>query len=535
MTAAATAPRPAPGPDIYGKITPRLFTPPLITGPPGHCVCGECALTPDTSFGFDVIDFADNVLAHPLDPWQQFAVVHGGELLPDGRPRFRHLLLLVSRQNGKTEIPVVLSLFWQFVDCVPMILGTSTKLDYAKESLVKAVRLAETAPGLPPTKDMRRKWFRQANGEQESAWDDCRYKIAASNEEGGRSLTVHRLILDELRQHHDYSAWSASVPAGNAVRDFQVWALSNAGDVRSVVLNDKRAAALKFIETGQGDYRLGLLEWSAPDGSSPLDLSALAQANPNLGYRIDPDALLGEAQTALAEGGEALAKFKIECMCMNVPMLDAAISPEDWAARHQPGDLSAVRDRIAACLDVAPDTQHVTLTAAAVLDDDRVRPEIIASWTGPTATAEARRDLPGHLQRVRPRVLGWFPDGPAAAIAADLKPKPPARGKGPKTLYGVPVQEITAETTAVCMGFADLVTSDGLVHGGPDGPDPLMTAHVTSAEKLNRGGGWVFSRKGEGHCDAAWSVAGAVHLARTLPEPTQVGKPRIITAQRHSA
>jgi hypothetical protein len=38
----------------------------------------------------------------------------------------------------------------------------------------------------------------------------------------------------------------------------------------------------------------------------------------------------------------------------------------------------------------------------------------------------------------------------------------------------------------------------------------------------------VFSRKGEGHVDAAYAAAGAVHLARTLPAP--VGKPRLVVA-----
>jgi hypothetical protein len=51
---------------------------------------------------------------------------------------------------------------------------------------------------------------------------------------------------------------------------------------------------------------------------------------------------------------------------------------------------------------------------------------------------------------------------------------------------------------------------------------------VTGAGRLKRGDAWVFSRKGEGHCDAAYAAAGAVHLARTLPAP--VGKPRLVVA-----
>ena len=331
---------------IVGRTEPRLWTPPLRE------------LTPETSYGFDVIEFARVVLGHPLDPWQGWVVIHAGELLPDGRPRFRKVLVLVSRQNGKTELLVVLTLYWLFVDRVAMVLGTSTKLDYAAESWRKACRLARRVPDLNeeiPAKG----GIRKANGEQvlwradadeEWAEEGSRYKIAASNEEGGRSLTIDRLVLDELRQHHDYSAHDASVPATNAVPDAQIWALSNAGSDKSVVLNDWRDSALTFIETAEGDERLGLFEYSAPDGSSPVDLDALAQANPNLGRRIDADALL----------------------------------------------------------------------AAAVEADGRVRIDVVKAWAGATATRDLRAELRPLVARVKPRKFGWFPTGPAAAITADL-------------------------------------------------------------------------------------------------------------------
>lgn len=525
---------------VTGYRVPRIYTPPLVTGPPGPCECG-CALTPSTfdeegnlltrgtSFGWDVIEFARDVLDHPLDPWQQFLVIHGGELLPDGRPRFRHLVVLVSRQNGKTEVPVVLSLFWQFVDRIPLILGTSTKLDYAKESLVKAVSLAEAAPGLAPTPNDRRRWFRQANGEQESFWGGCRYKIAASNAEGGRSLTVHRLVLDELRQHHDYSAWGASVPAGNAVRDFQAWALSNAGDDRSVVLNDKRAAALSYIETGDGDERLGLFEWSAPETASPLDIDALAQANPNLGHRIDPEALMGEARTAVELGGEALTTFKTEVMCIRVPRMDPAIDMDRWTAPADDngclavGTLDDARSRLALVFDIAPDGQHATLAAAGRVDDERVRVEVVESWSGTGCVDALRRDLPGWIERVRPHTLGWFPAGPAAALAADMTASR-VRGWPPR---GVKVADIK-DTAAVCMGFAEDVKGARLLHSG----QALLTDHVTGVQKLKTGDRWVFSRRGDGHADAAYGAAGAAHLAKNLPKLARPGGSRIIRARR---
>ena len=78
--------------EILGRTEPRLWTPPLVE------------LTPETSYGFDVIGFASMVLEEPLDPWQEWAAIHGGELLPDGRPRFRTLLILVARQQGKSHL-----------------------------------------------------------------------------------------------------------------------------------------------------------------------------------------------------------------------------------------------------------------------------------------------------------------------------------------------------------------------------------------------------------------------------------------------
>lgn len=488
--------------------------------------------------GFAHVDHARNVLHHPLDPWQEFAVIHGGELLPDGRPRFRLVLILVARQNGKTEIPVVLGTYWMFVDQRPMILGTSTQLVYAKESWDKLVKIVEKTEDFDEYRSKPR-WTRETNGETE-AWTTerderdrpykaSRYKIAASNAEGGRSLTVDRLVLDELRQHHDYSAWGAAEPATSAVWDAQIWAMSNAGDDNSVVLNDLRAEAFSMIEyinehgeVGYGellaagfDPRVGLFEWSCEEDADPEDIEALAQANPNLGTpanggRIDPEALLANARKAVRAGGAALTTFKTEYMCIRVRKLDPAIDPGAWRRCLDVGDLNAVRARVALCIDVAPDQQHATLAAAAMLSDGRVRVEAVAAWEGLGCTDKLRHELPALLARLKPQVLGWLPNGPAASLTADLAERKGRIGWPPR---GVTVSEIRGEVTAVCMGLNEQVIANQIAHSD----DPLLNDHIGAAERLARGDAWVFSRKGEGHCDAAYAAAGAVHIARTMP------------------
>lgn len=476
-----------------GRKEPRLWTQPLRD------------LTPSTSYGFNVIRFADEVLGLPLDPWQKWLVIHAGELMEDGRPRFRQVLVLVSRQNGKTHLLTVLELYWLYVDVIEMVLGTSTNLGYAVESWQKAVRLAEAQP------EMREmiKHVRRASGEQSlDLVNGARYKIAASNSRGGRGLTIGRLVMDELREHHDWSAYDAAVPATSAVPDAQIWMISNQGDDKSVVLASLRKQALE-----ETDPRLGLFEWSAPDGASATDIEALAMANPNLGHRISLDSLMGDAVRAEAAGGEQLAGFLTEHQCRYVPQLNPAVDPASWLACLDAGDLSEVRGRVALCVDVSPDLQHATLYAAAVLDDGRSRVEPVKAWSGAGCTDSLRRELLGILAQVKPRVLGWFPSGPAAALAADLAER---RDWPPEN---VEIEEIRGDVTAVCMGFSEQVGAKRIAHSG----DPLLDAHVSAAEKLTTGDGWRFSRKGDGHVDAVYAAAGAVHLARTLPEEETVG------------
>lgn len=480
--------------------------------------------------------FAGEMLGHPYDPWQRWSVIHGGELLPDGSQRFRYRLILASRQNGKSEIPVGLVPYWLFVEKISQALATSTKVNMAKKLWLKSRKLIESS-GLDELMDKR--WYRETNGEVEmwtpaktrggELWDS-RYGIDASNEEGGRSLSVERLIIDELRHHYDYSAWGALVRTMGAVEGgAHAWLLSNAGSDRSAVLNDLRDAAVTMLADGtetaidDPDADLFLAEWSAPFGADPEDVHALAQANPNMNRRGQKSRdLLADARRAVKAGGEALTEFQTEVMCIRVRVLNPAIDPGAWRRCLDVGDLATVRSRIALCFDLAPDGLHAALVAAAVLDDGRVRVEPVKAWDGAGCTDGVRADLPGLLERVRPQVLGWLPAGPAAALAADLAARKDRRDWPPP---GVTVAEIKGEIPAVCMGLAEQVTTGRIAHSD----DPLLNAQVDSAERLKRGDGWVFSRGGDGHCDAVYATAGAVHLARTLPAP--VGKPRLVVAR----
>ncbi|WP_018587947.1 terminase large subunit [Salinispora arenicola] len=483
---------------MRGRVEPRLWTPPL-----------RDLTQPDATYGYELIDFAE-AIGWPLDSWQQWLAIHLGELLPDGTPRFRIALVLVARQNGKSVFCRILTLYWMFIDAAPLIFGINSSRDTAKKSWKEVIKMAESTPilarELPAVHVVKQI-------SEEDFWNvhDSHYTFGAPNSRAGRSLTVNKAIIDELRQHKNRDAWDALIPTMNAVPDAQAVIITNEGDESAAVLHELADAAASYIETGTGDARLGMFSWSAPRGSNPTDLEALAYANPDLDNRLQADALLGQAMQAVAAGGETLARFRIEMMCQRITSLNPAVDPDAWATcgTSQPIDLAEHRQHVALCLDVALDASHASLVAAAAIDGV-VHVEVVQTWIGHGCTQALRRELPDLVARIRPRRVGWFPAGPAAAVAASVRTKSGSRSWAPRR---TDVAELTAETPAVCMGLADIAGSGELRH--PD--DPALNAHIAAAERLPRGDAWTFGRKGAAPIDLAYATAGAVHLARTLP------------------
>lgn len=492
MTAVLERPEAPEG--VLGATVPRLWTRPLVDGPSGPCGCG-CALTPETSLGFRFERFVVDVVGLELLPYQRWLGIHMLELRPDGRFRFSRVLVLISRQNGKTFYLKLLSLFMLFMGHAQLVLGAAQSLDIAREAWQGAVDLATEVDDLAAEVEN----VRYANGEQcLTLVNGARYRITAATRSAGRGLSVDLLILDELREHRSWDAWSALSKTTTARPNALIVGISNAGDDQSVVLNSLRSAAI-----AETDPSLGLFEYSAPDGCELDDIAAIAQANPGLGRTVSMSAILSAMAT------DPAAVFRTETLCQRVDALDAAVDLASWKAGADPaGSLRDVRSRVAACVDVAPDGAHVTLAGAAVLDDGRVRVEVLAAWS---STAQARRELPDLLRRIGPAAVGWFPSGPAAALGADLRPLGAVEVKG-------------TDVTEACQEFADLVMARNLRHSD----DPLLNAHVAGTSKLRTGDGWRFSRKGVGHVDAAYAAAGAVHIARTLPAPVKRVRARVV-------
>lgn len=466
---------------LLGKETPRLMTQPLRP------------LTPRSSLGYECADFALQVLGVELLPWQKWLLIHMLETDLNGDFRYRVVLLLVARQNGKTTVMKVLALWLMLTGRVRMVLGAAQSLDIAEETWQDALDLIKEDDGLADEIATEKhvngkKEFRLLNG--------SRYKIAAATRRGGRSLSVDLLLLDELREQQKWDAWGALSGTTRARPNAMILAASNAGDDTSVVLNQLRGSAI-----GATDPTVGIFEWSGEDDCALDDVDAWQQANPGLGYTISEQAI----RSSMAADPPAV--FRTETLCQRVEALDTALDITAWRDSADASlTLESLRSRISLFVDVSRDEKHVTLVGAAVDDSGRIRVQVFGAWT---SVDEARPEVVRIAGAVKPVSGGWFKGGPASGMAKELR-----------DLGWVEVS--AGGAVEACMELSTLVSSRSIRHAG----DPLLDAHVAGVSKIPSGDGWRFTRKTGGHCDAAYGLAGAVSLARTqpmaLPQPEVV-------------
>jgi len=469
-------------PELVGSELPRVFTPPLRE------------LTPGTSLGFGCIEFAEGVLGIDLLPWQRWTLIHALELLEDGTLRFRTVLILVARQNGKSTLMQVLSLWAMYVLGRRLVIGTAQNLDVAEEVWEGAVEMAEEIPELASeiekvSRVNGKKFVRLASGE--------RYKVAAASRRGGRGLSGDLVLLDELREHQTWDAWSAVTKTTMARAAAQVWAASNAGDAASIVLRWLRKMAHATIGDPDGlvdvndivtpedasdpeDGTLAVFEWSAPPGCSIHDRDGWRAANPALGHTITERAI----RSAAATDPEWVFRTEVLCQWIDTTT-DGPFPPGAWEACADPLSTIAEGSEVAFCVDVAWDRSAAHIAAAGLRPDGVPHVEVVASAAGTDW------------------VVGWFTakeSRSAAPVALQTSSAPAASLVDSMNDAGLTVVDWTGAHLGaatgdlydrVRAGSDELGGTPGLFHLG----QPALTAAAQNATTRPYGDAWLWDRK----------------------------------------
>jgi hypothetical protein len=518
----------------FGCETPRLFTPPLRDISTEHDAFGRV-----TSRGYEAIRFAHEVMGIELLPWQRWLLIHALELTEDGSFRFRIVVLLVARQNGKSTLMQVLTLWRMYVDEAPLVIGTAQSLDVAEEQWLGTVEIAEGIPELAAEIDKVNK----TNGKYSlDLVGKQRYKVKAATRKGARGLSGDLVLLDELREHHVWDAWASVTKTTMARERAQIWGASNAGDNASVVLRylralghqgigfpdgkDGIAEGLRLLEDlangaesehadamSEALSTLGLFEWSAAPGLSVWDRDGWAQANPSMGYTIS------EATIASAAATDPEPVFRTEVLCQFVAHVSMGPFPAgSWDATLQ--DVPSRRDRgvtrdttrpLTYCVDVSVG-RGMSYVAVAYWDTEgRIRFELAAQragtdWLIPWLSSPDRKVPVDHLtlqRRGAPVSSLW---GELDRAGFDLTPW---EGDLVPGWYG-----------AFFDRLATAVDPDAPFLQMTHGVQPMVDAGARSAITKKSGDGRMIDRDASPH-DAAPLTAciGAVGLLLTDPAP----------------
>ena len=430
---------------IYGCEVPRIYTKPLRE------------LTPETTAGFSVIEFADKVLNVQLFPWQRWLLIHALETLDDGTFRFRYVTVLVARQNGKSLVSIVLALWAMFVRQVSLIVGTAQSLDIAEEIWQGVVDVVE---GIPELNDEVEQVCRVNGKKSLSLISGSRYKIAAASRKGGRGLSADLILLDELREQTNFDAWGAVTKTMLARPNAFVWGMSNAGDNQSVVLRHLRKlghAALGFpdgyitdgleeeddteekaIAKAKEADSMALFEWSAAPGDDPSLPETWAKANPSLGYIISDKSLRSSFET------DPKDVFLTECLCQWVTAAVFHPFPQDaWESGIDENSEIKEGNKLYFGLDVSSDRKYASLAVCGKRRDGRYHVEVIAYRRG---VRWLRNFIVNHLiadsssGTIEIAVQGR--GCPAASLIDSLE-----------TIKGCNVHEITGRDVAGCCGY----------------------------------------------------------------------------------
>lgn len=449
-------------------------------------------------------------LVPELLPWQRWFLIHALELLPgpEKRFRFRTILLLVARQNGKTSLLVILILWRMFTDGASMIIGAADNLDLAEETWD---RVAEVASAIPELEQEVEK-ISEGNGKKYIRLETReRYRPQASNGRGGRGWPGEMVLLDELRMQKTWAAWSAISKATMAKSRAQVYGVTNAGDASAIVLRHLRKMAVSFIDgetmidTDVADdpglaqlleqSAIGLFEWSAKDGRGIWDRDGWYEANPSLGYTID------EASIAAAAGSDPEWVFRTEVLNQFVDTSQGGpFSAGSWEATRVPAaEIKRDRHRAAGyCVDVSYDRKMAYVALAFFDTTGRLRCEIAeqkpgTDWIIPWLQSKKRKIAP-DLVTLQTNAA------PVSSLIADFE---------------------AAGINLVPWAGPDLPRASGIVWDEIDrgtvthGAQPVLDIAATTAVPKTSGDGWLIDRKNSPE-DAAPLVAftGAVWLVR---------------------
>jgi hypothetical protein len=485
-------------------VTSRKLPPPRWQTPLPDGVTG--------SWGPDVIAYARDVLHLELDRWQQRVVNRALAFGADGRLVHRLYVASTPRQQGKTAIVRAL-IGWALTTRDGPAWASMFGVANDRRQAGLPYRAVLTDLG-PLSKRVGRSELALTRylGIRSAMYGRSReYHIASRDARDAlRGESVDLAVFDEVRTQRDFDTWAALEPTTTARPDPLIFAISTAGNDRSVLLRDWWERGVRIIDGAERPGSFGMTWYAAPDDLAPDDPRAWAAANPSLAEgRLSPSVIAESLETYRSQP----AHFRMERLNLWADAVDEWLPSGQWLATVGP-EPDRQGARVVLAVEVVPSWRRATITVAVS--------GATGAWTG--IAAEVTPD-----PSIGPTVS---PGDVVAALAASVKAwRPGAIAYVTSAAAGPHVEAFATEADipTVTLGNRELLAASELFRaeliGGrlthADAPTLARQARVVRPSRDIEGGGWYLSiRESAGDVDAIRAAAWASWAAIAPPDPT---------------
>jgi phage terminase large subunit-like protein len=258
------------------------------------------------------IEFIENFCKHSkgkmggkpfiLELWQKalVAATFGFVHKIDGTRKYRELILIVARKNGKSALGSAIALYMLVADgeAGPEVVSAATKKDQAKIIWSEAKRMVKKSPVL-------RKRIKTLVAELVSEFNDGSFKPLSSDSNTLDGLNVHCALIDELHAIEDKNLYDVIVDGMSAREQPLTVITTTAGTVREGIFDIKYDEAEQIINgyddpNGYKDERVLPIIYELDNRSEWVDEKCWKKANPGLGTIKKYDELKRKVEKAKA-------------------------------------------------------------------------------------------------------------------------------------------------------------------------------------------------------------------------------------------
>ena len=376
--------------------------------------------------------------------------------------RYRTIVVVVSRQNGKTTLANVRMLFGLLRG--EQIGFTQQDRQKGREKFLDFADYVEDA--------LKGAVIKKRLGEESIRYGKGRVRLLTPDRTGARGPTLDTCVVDEAA--YISAAFMAAIrPTMSTREDAQIWMLSSAGDAQSTELARARATGRAQLKNPEGST--ALLEFGVERDCDYSDEANWRRAVPTLGLRG------GARFEALRDDYTNMDKFDFAREYLGVwseDSLDKPIAADSWADAQLP-DLDGLHSIVCA-IDAAPDSSCAAIAIAGLLPDGK-----------PAAALATFDDGDDWLEERLGRL--WERWAPTRLIVDGRNPAARMRPLWQNRGYEVRINGASA-TAASCAEFASLLTQRQVKVAN----DENLTAAALTASRRSVAEGWAFDRRGQG-------------------------------------